>query len=85
MVRTKKQKNNRAGVLCLILAVIVALYGVRLFDWQILNRDKYVNESLATSATYTSIQAARGEILDCYGRAFATNKAAYNLVFNKIY
>ena len=85
MVRTKKQKNNRVAVLCMILAVILAVYGVRLFDWQIVNQDKYIDQSLATSATYTTIQAARGEILDCYGRAFATNKEAYNLVFNKIY
>ncbi len=69
----------------MLLVVVLVAYGTRLFDWQILNRDKYISQSLATTATYTAIPAARGEILDCYGRPFATNKEAYNLVFNKIY
>lgn len=85
MAKHKKRKDPRIVVLCLVLAAVLAGYSVRLFDWQILGRDKYVSESLATTATYTSLQAARGEILDCYGRAFATNEEAYNLVFNKIY
>lgn len=85
MGMNKKEKDPRITVLCLILAVILVGYSVRLFHWQILNRDKYITESLATTATYTPLQAARGEILDCYGRTFATNQEAYNLVFNKIY
>jgi penicillin-binding protein 2 len=85
MAMNKKKKDPRITVLCVILAVILSAYSARLMDWQIFNRDKYVNESLATSATYTSIKAARGEILDCYGRTFASNKEAYNLVLNKIY
>ncbi len=85
MARSKKKNNPRITVLCLLLASVLFIYGTRLFDWQIIHRDKYINESLATTATYTAIQAARGEILDCYGRAFATNREAYNLVFNKIY
>ena len=86
MVRKgKKQNDSRITVLCLILVVVLLTYSVRLFGWQVIHRDKYVSESLATTATYTPLQAARGEILDCYGRTFATNKEAYNLVFNKIY
>ncbi len=81
----KKKKDPRIVALCLILAVVLASYCLRLVNWQIVNREKYVTESLAATATYTSLQAARGEILDCYGRAFATNKEAYDLVFNKIY
>lgn len=81
----RKKRDPRITVICAILAVVLAGYSIRLFDWQILNREKYVRESLATTATYTAIPAARGEILDCYGRAFATNQEAYNLVFNKIY
>ncbi len=86
MIRmNKKEKNPRVTVLCFILVAVLLGYSARLFDWQVLNRDKYISESLATTATYTPIQAARGEILDCYGRTFATNQEAYNLVFNKIY
>ena len=81
----KKKKDPRIVALCLILAVVLASYCLRLVNWQIVNREKYVTESLVATATYTSLQAARGEILDCYGRAFATNKEAYDLVFNKIY
>ncbi len=85
MGMNKKQKDPRIVILALILVTVLATYSLRLMDWQLFHREKYINQSLATTATYTPLQAARGEILDCYGRAFASNKEAYNLVFNKIY
>jgi len=85
MIIPKREKNPRITVLCIILIAVLLLYCVRMFNWQILNRENYISESLTTTATYTPLQAARGEILDCYGRTFATNIESYNLVFNKIY
>ncbi len=85
MIINKRENNSRVTVLCIILIAVLLLYSIRMFNWQIVNRDKYVSESLTTTATFTPLQAARGEILDCYGRTFATNTESYNLVFNKIY
>ena len=81
----KTKKDPRIVILCMILVGVLATYCLRLANWQLVNREKYVAESMSATATYTSLQAARGEILDCYGRAFATNAEAYDLVFNKIY
>ncbi len=81
----REKKNKRVTVICLVLVAVLLGYGARLFDWQVLHRDKYVEQAQAATATYTPLAAARGEILDRFGRAFAVNEEGYNLVFNRIY
>ena len=81
----REKKDKRIIFLCIIMVVVMLLYSVRLFSWQIVNRDDHINKSLATTAVYTPIVAARGEILDRYGRPFAVNNEGYNVVFNRIY
>ena len=61
----RKQKDNsgrRIAVLSGILAAVILLYSVRLVDWQLIHKDKYEAQSIANVATYTTINAARGEI-----------------------
>jgi len=81
----KQKKDKRIVFLCILLAVILFGYSFRLFDWQVLDRQNHVSNSLSTTAIYTSIPAARGEVLDRYGRPFAVNAEGYNIVFNRIY
>ena len=84
----RKQKDNsgrRIAVLSGILAAVILLYSVRLVDWQLIHKDKYEAQSIANVATYTTINAARGEIYDRYGRPLVQNKDSYNIVFNRLY
>ena len=81
----KSKKDPRIVILCMILVAVLATYCLRLINWQLVRREEFVSESMSATATYTSLQAARGEILDRYGRSFATNEEAFDLVFNKIY
>ena len=81
----RQKKDKRIVFLCLLLAFVMFGYSFRLFSWQIINRQNHVNDSLSATALYTDIPAARGEVLDRYGRPFAVNAEGYNIVFNRIY
>ena len=84
----RKRKDNsarRMSVLSGILAAVLVLYSLRLVDWQLVHQDKYEAQSIANVATYTTINAARGEIYDRYGRPLVQNKDSYNIVFNRLY
>ena len=64
-----------------MLAAVILLYSVRLADWQLIHRGintKLV--SIANVATHTTINAARGEVYDRYGRPLVQNKDGYNIV-----
>lgn len=81
--------NIRSNIRLIICGVIVVLifvgFSIRLFDWQIINSDKYkvISEQ---STSYTEVSdATRGEILDVNGKELAINKTAYNIAINKIY
>ena len=85
MGKDKKNSNIRLIICGVIVVLIFAVFTIRLFDWQILNEDKY-KEISAQSTSYTEVSdATRGEILDVHGKELAVNKTAYNIVINKIY
>lgn len=80
------KKSNIRIIICGVVIVLIFLgFSVRLFDWQIINADKY-KEISAQSTSYTEVSdATRGEILDVNGKELSVNKTAYNIVINKIY
>lgn len=81
-----KKKSNLRIIICGVVIVLIFVgFGLRLFDWQILNGDQY-KEISAQSTSYTEVSdATRGEILDVNGKELAVNETAYNIVINKIY
>lgn len=71
----------RAILLLVIVAVIMSLYGVKLYSMQVVDAD--VNGDNKTTFTiYTRVRAARGEILDVNGNKLVTNRASYDLHIN---
>lgn len=81
----KGKKNIRLNLLALLLAVVLGGYSLQLVSWQLIHRDSYRSVASAT-ATYTaSISAARGEILDRYGRPLAVNTESFNITFDRAY
>ncbi len=88
MARARKDKkayNKRTTILSLILAAILLLYSFSLMNYQVINAEKYSNEARGAYTRTTVIKAARGEILDRYGRQLAVNRNGYDIVFNRAY
>lgn len=85
MGKDKKNSNLRIIICGVIIVLIFAGFTARLFNWQIVNADKYKQIS-AQSTSYTEVSdATRGEILDVNGKELSVNKTAYNIVINKIH
>ena len=68
------------GFSCMVLVG----YIFRLIFLQLVNGEKYLEKASSTTNYAFSITAARGEIVDCYGRSIATNSTGYSVIINKL-
>ena len=71
----------RAIAMLLAFALILSLFGARMYAVQMLGAGSVVADS-DTYTTYYTVKAARGELLDRNGNVMVGNRATYNLVFN---
>ena len=81
----KSIKHIRSVALCIIAVVFTAVYVLRLGDLQILNYEIYNTKATASNSQKVKVRAARGEILDRYGRPIAINRDGYDIVLDKSY
>ena len=65
----------------LVFAIILGLFGVRMYSVQLLDAGDIVADS-DTYTTYYTVKAVRGDLLDRNGNVMVGNRASYNLVFN---
>ena len=72
-------KKSRVAALALILALGTLIYLVFLYRLQIIEGEKYYNRSNELSEETRTVTAARGNILDRYGRVLVSNKECYNI------
>lgn len=84
MTRKKKLSGRVKGILAVILALLVG-FTVKLGDLQIVRAEKYASQGDRPYTRRATIKAARGEILDRYGRPIAQNRVGYDVVFNRAY
>ncbi len=77
-------KKNRVRLFWLagILLVIFGGYIYRLMQVQIVQGEEYLNQAKAGVVQEQVIKAARGEIVDRYGRPLAVNRSGYNIVLD---
>ena len=68
-------------VLLILIAVILGLFSIKLFDLQIIETDGNTDNT-TTYTSITRVKAARGDILDRNGNILVGNRASYDLVFN---
>lgn len=85
MDEQKKELRFRYLILALIPLAVLAVYVLRLYDWQILNGDQWLSTADHSTQTVVDMAAARGEILDSEGNPLAVNKTGYSIVFNWLY
>lgn len=81
----KKQAYNRIYFLYGVLAVFFALALLRLYNFQIVKGEEYYNQSDSTASDQYTYTAARGEIVDRYGRPLVTNRIGFNISLNRSY
>ncbi|MBQ3424370.1 MAG: penicillin-binding protein, partial [Clostridia bacterium] len=72
-------KPGRVAAMAIFFALIMVIYLAFLYNLQIVEGEKYYNQSKEITNTRRTITAARGNILDRYGRVLVSNKECYNL------
>jgi penicillin-binding protein 2 len=81
-----KLKENGRYLFCgFIVIAVMAVYSLRLADWQLVNGASFLVTADKTSTARVSMTAARGEILDVNGNGLAVNKTGYAIVFERTY
>lgn len=71
----------RAQIMILLFAVVLGIFAFTLYDLQIIKTGGNTN-NVSTFTTYTTVKAARGNILDRNGNKLVGNRASYDLVLN---
>ena len=77
-----KQFLRRSRVVLMLLGVILAVFVLALYDLQVVQGAYYREQSTRKIANTETVQAARGEILDRYGRPLVTNRASYQVTLD---
>lgn len=75
-------KPGRIVALVALLVLFLIIYLIFLYRLQIVEGDIYYKRSEAITETKVTVTAARGNILDRYGRVLVSNKECYNLKIN---
>ena len=75
----KTIKPGRVIAMAVLFALVMLIYLAFLYNLQIVEGEKYYNQSKEITNTKRAITAARGNILDRYGRVLVSNKECYNL------
>ena len=83
-MKERKTVVLRMAVLMALAALLLVLYLLRLVYLQLIHGDSYLQQASNTATYSFNITAARGEIVDRYGRRIATNSVSYNVVVNKL-
>ena len=80
----RKSLARRLGALIVATVVVLGIFLLRLVQFQLVQGEELLEKAQQVSNYLFSIPAARGEIVDEYGRAMASNVSGYNLVINKL-
>ena len=75
---------GRVAAMSAFLSVILIIYMYFLYDLQIIQGEEYYSLSERITSEDTVITAARGNILDRYGRVLVSNKECYNLKVDNV-
>lgn len=84
MNQDKNPVSGRVTILGLAAGAVLVLYLLRLVHLQLINGEQYLARASNTTEYSYSISAARGDIVDRYGRRITTNVTCYDLVINQL-
>jgi len=83
MKENNRQYFRRFAVLMGIVLAVMVVFEIVLMRQQLVDGEQYKSQAIKYTATSLSITAARGEIVDRYGRAIAQNRMGYCIMFNR--
>ena len=83
--RGGKVHFRRAFSLLLIMAIVLGVFSIRLFQVQIVQGEDYAKLVTAGYRTTVSVAASRGEIVDCNQVPLVSNRTSYAVVFDYNY
>ena len=75
-----KQFHIRTLTVAAALAVLLAVFAGVLYYLQIVRGEEYRAASTVRNVNVETVEAARGELLDRYGRTLVSNRATYEIV-----
>lgn len=78
-MENKNKLLPRLLVLLLLVLLCIGIAAAQLYSLQIKNGEDYVKAAAVNLTTSANISAARGEILDRYGRELVSNQAVYSI------
>ena len=81
----KAKERIRLIILCILVLAVFLTSAFRLMQFQVVHGADFYEESNRKTASRTEIKAARGEIVDRYGRPLAINKVGFNIVFYRAF
>lgn len=84
-MENKKKFGGRMVLYILLMVGLFCLFGIRLMEYQIVDAQYYKSRAQGGYSTTQTIQAARGEILDRYGRPLAVNEVTLDVRINEAY
>ena len=80
-----KQKNQmkrlarRIWVMVACAVMVMAVFVLQLINFQLVNGEYYLQQAENTQVYNFEVSAARGDIVDRYGRSIATNRTGYKV------
>ncbi len=77
-----KQFNICTLIIASLLALLLVGFILVLYNLQIVKGDEYRAASTVKIANTVTLEAARGELLDRYGRSLVSNRATYEITLN---
>lgn len=81
----KQTHKGRAFLLAGIIVTIFIGFALKLMQYQVVNAEQYQQMAQRGYSSVQSIDAARGELLDRYGRPLAVNEVSYDVIINEAY
>lgn len=79
----KPVRPGRVAAMALLLLALLAIFFVAIYKLQIIEGNAYYEESLNSVTTTQRVKAARGNILDRYGRVLVSNTSCNSLILNR--
>ena len=83
MMKNPHPAHNRMTALSVALGLIMLLFIAALYSAQILNGSENRARSIASNATWQSVEASRGILTYRNGKVLVSNRLAYTLTFSK--
>ena len=81
----RKANQKRIWILFGLILCVCIIFGIVLIEIQIVHGQSYAELATKGATRSQTIQAARGEITDRYGRPLVQNKVGYNVTLDKAY